>query len=146
MSFNYKQLCLQSDQIYDAVRAFKWYKLPQNEWKNYLVQLHYAQQPQRLYIGGIKPLNMETCVSVSHWMYANVSLHYNPFRFVADHERHLLICNGPKFIDQQMSADRSRQLIGHRETKATAEAVKKYVLSLAICSHRIIVVDRSLLS
>lgn len=27
--------------------------------------LHYVQQPQVLYVAGFKPLNMETCVSVS---------------------------------------------------------------------------------
>lgn len=33
--------------------------------------LHYAQQPQRLYVAEIAPLNMETCVSVREY-FANL--------------------------------------------------------------------------
>lgn len=55
---------LQSNRVYDAARSFKWYYLPQSEMQNYQILLHSAQQPQILYIAGVFPLNMETCVSV----------------------------------------------------------------------------------
>lgn len=55
---------LQSNEIYEAIKAFKWYLLPQKEMQNYLILLHNAQQSKILYVAGILPLNMETCVTV----------------------------------------------------------------------------------
>lgn len=43
----------------------KWYLLPTSQAKIYLLFMQNVQQPQILYVAGIKPLNMEICVSVS---------------------------------------------------------------------------------
>lgn len=47
------------------MHTFKWYILPRHEQRNYNMLLHYVQHPRAIYIAGIKPLNMETCLAVS---------------------------------------------------------------------------------
>lgn len=53
-----------SDRIYDALITVKWYNLPSNVMKSYYILLQSAQQRKRLYIAGVIPLNMETCLQV----------------------------------------------------------------------------------
>lgn len=68
----------QSTRILDAVAAFEWYLLPHRERKIYQLFLHHAQQEQVLYIAKIKPLNMETSLSVSKW---NLAMPFLRFHF-----------------------------------------------------------------
>lgn len=51
--------------ICDAVTSFNWFKIPHEQKMIFLLFLAYSQQPQALYVAKIKPLNMETSVSVN---------------------------------------------------------------------------------
>lgn len=41
--------------------------------------MHYVQQPQVLYIGGVKALNLETCLSVGFSLVSKFELNYLVF-------------------------------------------------------------------
>lgn len=55
----------QSNRIYNSLYILEWYRLPLKYQHIYHVLIHKAQRPQLLFIAGIRPLNMETCLSVS---------------------------------------------------------------------------------
>lgn len=56
---------LQSNNISEAVKTFSWYRLPTNELKHYKFFLQHSQRLQVILIGGVRPLNMQFCLSVS---------------------------------------------------------------------------------
>lgn len=57
---------LQSNQINGALNSLELYRLPMSEQRIYHFMLLHSQRSQVIKIGGIKPLNMETCLNVSN--------------------------------------------------------------------------------
>lgn len=55
----------QSNDIREKISSFDWYLLPKQERRNYAMLLHNSQEYKKLFIAGVSPLNLQTCVSVS---------------------------------------------------------------------------------
>ena len=60
-----RKIYFQNDRIREVISAFQWYLLSVEQRKIYQLYLQHAQQERVLYIAKVKPLNMETFVSVS---------------------------------------------------------------------------------
>lgn len=54
----------QSWKIYQAMKAFEWYRLPPGDLPNYLIVLTHSQRIKVIYLAKMKELNMKTCDSV----------------------------------------------------------------------------------
>lgn len=54
----------QGNRICNSTQTLNWYLLKIAEQRVYLGIMHYSQQSRMIRIGGITPLNLETCVSV----------------------------------------------------------------------------------
>lgn len=63
--YNLNENCLQSNDISEAVKFFSWYHLPDTELKHYQFFVKHSQRLQVILIGGVRPLNMQFCLSVS---------------------------------------------------------------------------------
>lgn len=55
----------QNDRIYESIIRGDWYLMPAEDQAKYMIFMHNAQHAKALTVGGIAPLNMATCVSVS---------------------------------------------------------------------------------
>lgn len=95
---------MQHDDIFEAVKTFKWYLLPSNKATiTYQIFLHNSQQPHEMRIAGLSPMNMETCLAVRAVdLFIRTSIRYlnelfSLFSLNADTESLLFVCNGYAF-------------------------------------------------
>lgn len=62
--------------MYEAVLSIDWLWLDLKDKRMYLQFIHNSQHPINLTIGGLEPLNLETCISVCGYCFGLAFCHY----------------------------------------------------------------------
>lgn len=94
---------LQTTNLLDKINTVEWYLLPNRHTRTYQMWVHHSQQLKIFYIAKIKPLNMQTSLSVSQInlfsillvnLFSNIKYGF----IILDVENHLYVCSPFIFI------------------------------------------------